>query len=128
MNVMEEKHFRYEGNVSMKAGKAQYEESEPQEIVVKGVEFFVPVRVYMNVDGEDEYGTAHLDYANKRMFFEDARFNTDEVREKVFDFLFQATNLPENQHQASDEIYEQVDRARQEHDEVSNMKEGPDVE
>ena len=96
---------------------------KPQDVEIKGVEFFVPVRVYMEVDGVQIYETAHIDYANKRLFFEDIRFNTDETIGKVFQFLFNATNLDENQYEANDEIYDQVDRAREEYDKVNNMKE-----
>lgn len=123
--TMEQKHFRYEGKAAVKVAKDKGEPNpKPQDIEVKGVEFFVPVRVYMKVDGEDVYESAHIDYANKKLFFEDKRFNTDEAREKVFMHLFQATNPPERMYEAGDEIYDQVDRAQREFDEVNAMKEG----
>ena len=123
---MEQKHYTYAATATLnaKTGKVGVDQDKPQVVEVKSVEFFTPVRVYMDVDGEEVQETAHIDYANKRIFFESKLFDTDEIREKVFSHLWKEANPPENQYEPGDEIYDQVARAREEYDKVNVMKEG----
>jgi len=114
---MEQKHFKYEGNAKLKVGKT------PDEVKIKGVEFFVPVRVYMEVDGKSVHEMAHMDYANKRLFFDNNSLNTQEIKDDVFNFLLNVTSQPVDMFEAGNEVYDEVDRVYEEHEKMKQVKE-----
>ena len=104
---MEQKHFKYEGNVNLNLNKSL----EDAEII--NLEFLVPVRVLMKVGDKEISEMAHVDYVNKNLFFDKPQFNTEEVKAKFFQFMTEENTLPEDVYEA--DVYDDIEKAQEEH-------------
>lgn len=100
------KHFAYEGNIQVK-----------HDITVTKVQFLVPVKVTALVNGEKVSVIGQLDYANKEAYFNVPYGNG--LKDKVFEHLNTSTALPADMYQATEEIYEEANRAQKEHESIN---------
>lgn len=112
----EQAHFRYEANpknIVIPSGPAVRKEIE-----VEDISFLMPIRIKCKIDGNPSLILGGMNYATREMVI-DTLLPEDtkkELHEKVFEFLKFATTLPEEAYQASDEVYQQADRANREYE------------
>lgn len=124
MNMAEQKHFHYEGNVTLDSSQRD-QRFAPKEVKVKKVRFLVPVRIDMDVDGQSITANADMDLANQELFFEAGWLDFDSVKSSVFDHIRATTLLPEDKYEADNEVYDEVGRAQAEHEMLKNTSEEP---
>jgi hypothetical protein len=117
--MSEQKHFKYDGHVELKMSELKKRMSEvpKQGIKVKDVEFLVPVKVTYETPNNGPFEVmGHIDFARQTSFFEGFG---EEMRKSIFDYLKEATTLPENNFALDgDEVkkaMEEADRQLKEH-------------
>lgn len=103
--MSEQKHFTYDGHVTVK--KPDIAEAE-----VLGVEFLVPVKVQLkHKSGQIETVTGHVNWADHKAYF----FNTPELdgplAANMFAFLAGKLAVPADKYAAADDIREEAGEA-----------------
>lgn len=112
--MSEQKHFKYEGNVNLSPqGQVPIEN-----ITVKDVRFLMPVRIDMDIDGKVVPVFASMDLAHKEVYFDWVWLNDDVMKEKVFEYLRIKNTLPEDQYGADEDTYTEINRARDQHEQL----------
>lgn len=106
IQMSDTKHFSYDGNIDVVYG-----------VIVKKVQFLVPVKVTAIVNGQEVSIMGQLDYASKEAYFNVPYGNT--LKDQVFEYLNNSTALPADMYQATEEIYEEADRAQKEHESIN---------
>lgn len=97
----ETKHFKYEADVT-------------QNIEVKKVQFLVPIRVEATINGRETAIVGQMDCINNKVYFDNMSYQ-GVLEEKVIAFVGQATSIPADSFEAPNDIYEEANRAQEEH-------------
>lgn len=110
--MTEQKHFSYEGHVTVK--QPDYSDAE-----ITSVEFLVPVRVRVkHKNGQEETINGQVNWAEQKGYF----FNKPEVDEplaaNVFAYVTGKLAVPADQYAASEEIREEAGEV---HNEFQNL-------
>ncbi len=103
-----QKHFQYEGHVNLTP--------KPKKIEILDVSFLTPARIKANIDDKSVSIVVGVDLIDRTAYNEDG--TVSEISGQIFDYLDSINSLPEDFFEASEEIYNQAQDARDEHDSV----------
>lgn len=107
--MTDQKHFSYEGNVTLK-NKA------PERIEITDVEFLTPARVKANVDGSERTYVVSVDIINRKVYDDKGQlFMSDEV----FAHLDNAHSVPEDFFAAPEEVHQKAWEANAERERIN---------
>lgn len=103
-------------------------------VKIKDIRFYTPVQIdleFLNLDNSDRIGEpvtldGGIDLARKTLQLKGDTMKlhpeiVKAIEESVFAFLHKVTYLPEDTFMAGDEVYDQVERATAEHQNMQNQ-------
>ncbi|CAE7860216.1 unnamed protein product [Symbiodinium microadriaticum] len=117
--MTEQKHFKYEGHVELKAKGL---DDLVEDIEITGYQFLVPCKINMNVNGKELDQMVNVNLPDRKVFDTNGRQWGEELTDKFFDYMIQATTLPEDFYAADQETVDQAEGAKQEFDEIRNQQ------
>lgn len=107
--MSDQKHFSYEGNVTVKA-------KPPEQIEITDVEFLTPARVKANVDGVERTFMVSVDIINRKVYDDKGNlWQSDEL----FAHLDNAHSLPEDFFAAPEEVHQKAWEANAERERIN---------
>lgn len=117
--MADQKHFKYEGHVELKAKSL---DDLVDEIEITGYQFLVPCKIAMKHKGEEMTQMVNVNLADQRIFDQNGKEWNRELTDKFFTHMNQATTLPEDFYAADQDTVDQADDAKREFDEVRNQQ------
>mgnify|MGYP003141405042 CR=1 FL=1 len=132
-------HYSYESHVVLpKESSKTHKDEDPQipiNVVIKNIDFMVPVEISFEiintitqeVVGEELKISGGMNLAKQYVSIDDSKFPpqiTEQLKQNTFQFLQQNGNMPQNQYEANDEVYDQAERAQSEHSDLQEQNLG----
>ena len=115
-DMTEQKHFKYEGHVELKA------QSLDEEAEVVGYQFLVPCKITLKVKGQKMIQVANVNLPDQKIFDQNGNEWPEALTDKFFAYMIQDTTLPEDFYAADQETVDQAEGAKQEFDEIRGQQ------
>lgn len=114
--MTEQKHFKYEGHVELKALNLD-EEAE-----IAGYQFLVPCNIKLKIKGRELNQVVNVNLPEQKIFDQNGKEWSKALTEKFFAFMIQATTLPEDFYAADQDTVDQAGEAKQEFDQIRSQQ------
>lgn len=112
--MADQKHFKYESKNPVVSAPS----SKDENVEIKDVRFLTPAKITLNVNGTKKEEIVTIDLINRSAYRDNVILP---YSKQIFDYLDSINNLPENFFEASEEIYNQVEETRAEHDKMQEI-------
>lgn len=106
-----QQHFSYTAEVTL---SKKHEQVVGTGLSVTDVQFLVPVKIDMTVNGFSQSIIGKMDYINKKLYLDD-KIHLPELESKVFEYLKNKNQLPIDKFAAPEEVYDRVEEVQCEH-------------
>lgn len=130
--MAEEAHYKYDSEIELKkpeAKNAVHSDTNPQvpiRVDVKDVKFLVPVEIDFEIvntitdevvgDPVKITGGVNIPKEELSLHKKFPEQVAEQIRKSVFEFIWDSSARPESQYEANEDVYEQAERAKVEHD------------
>ena len=95
--------------------------------IVFEISFEIINTITQEVVGEELKISGGMNLAKQYVSIDDSKFPpqiTEQLKQNTFQFLQQNGNMPQNQYEANDEVYDQAERAQSEHSDLQEQNLG----
>lgn len=113
--MSEQKHFKHEGNVELKA--LNLDDAE-----ITGYQFLVPCNIKLKIKGKEITQVVNVNLPDQKIFDQNGKEWSRALADKFFAFMIQATTLPEDFYAADQDTVDQAGEAKQEFDEIRSQQ------